>query len=214
MGEELGVLFHRLAGELTWLCWRWNEFEQLFGEKKSRIDILNRSAPFFFYIVQQVLWDEALLGISRLAGPASSMGHANLAVRRVAPLIPEEGLREEVEALIRTMDDACRFASPWRNKRIAHRDLDLALGSNAEPLPAVEKRQVDEAIEAITAVLNHVQAAYQDATTAYRVVGPVDGAEALLLVLRDGLRREELRREKLERGEYDPADWDDELPAV
>ena len=48
MGPELGALFHALYLELVWVHWRWKQFRILFGDKPSRIDLLNASAPFFF----------------------------------------------------------------------------------------------------------------------------------------------------------------------
>ena len=48
MGQELGELFHATSEELTQIHWRWNEYRTLFGEKPSRIDLMNEAAPFFF----------------------------------------------------------------------------------------------------------------------------------------------------------------------
>ena len=42
MGRELGELFHATSSELTWIHWRWKQYRTLFGEKQSRIDLLNK----------------------------------------------------------------------------------------------------------------------------------------------------------------------------
>ena len=214
MGPELGPLFHRLSIETTWLNWRWQQYVLLYGGKQGRLDILNQSAPFFFFIIQETLWHDALLGIARLSGPSETGGKRNLAVRRLLPLLDDEALKDEVTDLIADMDGACAFALELRNRHIAHRDLDLALGHEARPLPLASQEKLEVAIESIVAVLNRVQRHYQDATTAYNFSGQVYDADALLHVLRDGLRREELRRSKLENGEYDPVDWNDDLPPI
>ena len=45
MGGELGSVFSALSDELVWLHWRWKQYRTLFGEKFSRIEMLNDAAP-------------------------------------------------------------------------------------------------------------------------------------------------------------------------
>jgi hypothetical protein len=69
MGKDLGELFHATSSELTWIHWRWRQYRTLFGEKQSRIDLLNEAAPLFFRIVHNVFFEDTLLAIARLVGP-------------------------------------------------------------------------------------------------------------------------------------------------
>jgi AbiU2 len=101
MGRELGELFHATSSELTWIHWRWKQYRTLFGEKQSRIDLLNKAAPLFFYIVHRVLFEDTLLAIARLVGPPKSASKPNLTVERFPPLIVDVNLRDEVSSLIR-----------------------------------------------------------------------------------------------------------------
>jgi hypothetical protein len=107
--------------------------------------------------------------------------------------------------------EAAAFAKDWRDRHIAHRDLDLLLGRTATPLSKATKEKVDNALASIAALLNRLDLAFFDTTTVYDFIDPVGGCESLLFVLRDGLRREELRSKKLEEGSYNPEDWDDRL---
>lgn len=142
MGEELGALFHVLSGELTWLCWRWREFVELFATKESRLNLVNRSVPFFFYVVRQTLWYERVLAISRLAGPMrrdpipTSPFGASYHSSRTTPFATRS------KGLVEDMDTACEFVTPWRNKHIAHRDLERGMGRQAQPLPEVTKERI------------------------------------------------------------------------
>jgi hypothetical protein len=43
MGEQLGAQFHALWQEVALLHLRWAEFVELFGTKRSRVDLLNHS---------------------------------------------------------------------------------------------------------------------------------------------------------------------------
>ena len=72
MGKELGELFYATSSELTWIHWRWKQYRTLYGEKQSRINLLNEAAPLFFYIVHNVLFEDTLLAIARLVGAPSS----------------------------------------------------------------------------------------------------------------------------------------------
>jgi hypothetical protein len=69
MGDELGRLFHELWQEVALLRIEWGEFIELFGEKPSRVDLMNEAAPAFFAMVQRLLWEETLLSITRLTDP-------------------------------------------------------------------------------------------------------------------------------------------------
>lgn len=154
MGPELGALFHRVSNELIWLCWRWYEYVELVGKSPERLEILNASSPFFFRVVQETLWYETLLGISRLPGPTTTAGKENLSVRRLMPLISSSELRSEVADLIGDIDAVTAFAMEWRNKYIAHRDFGVAMGKPATSLPAATRAEVEAAIGALADLLN------------------------------------------------------------
>lgn len=217
MGEPLGKLFTVLENELTWLAWRWGEYSALFASKPERLDLLNSSASFFFWIVQETLWFETLLGISRLAGPALTGKNENLSFFRLPLLISDPVLQKEVGAQLVALEEASVFVVPWRNKYLAHRDLAIALGnSKRATLPPADTPDVNKALAAMVRVMNAIELHYYNSTTIYQhAFSSPHGAETLLYVLRDGLRREELRQKKLEEtGTYDPIDWNDDLPAV
>ena len=55
MGESLGSIFHALWQEVAWLHFKWREYVVLFGTKQSRVALLNRAAPSFFRIVEDML---------------------------------------------------------------------------------------------------------------------------------------------------------------
>ena len=214
MGDELGELYTVLSTDLTWLYWRWSQYVQLFAEKPERLELLNSTAPFFFFVVQRTLWYDTLLGLTLLSAPVKTMNKDNLTIRRLSPLLDDDNLRAEVEVLVMQAVEASAFAADWRNREIAHRDLALALGREAKPLESATREKVEKALQALAEVLNRVDLHYLKSTTHYLYSGGARGAEDLLYVLRDGLRREQLRQEKLRSGEYDPKDWDDDLGAV
>jgi hypothetical protein len=207
MGEDLGVFFHALSNELAWLHLKWGEYVALFGTRPSRIDLMNKAAGDFFRIVQDGLWEDALLHIARLTDSPRSVGKENLSIRGLPPLITKPEVRQAVQESIGKALVSSEFARDWRNRHIAHKDLRLPLVDGAEPLKPASRAAVREALSAVADVLNPISRAYLDSTTMFEGLGANHGAEALLYVLDDGLRTEQDRRDRLKKGELRAEDY-------
>ena len=207
MGDDLGSLYHALWNELAWLYSKWGEYVELFGTKPSRIELVNTAAGHFFRIVQDSLWEDALLHIARLTDSLKSAGKENLTIKKLPQLIVNEPLNKNVSALIDVAVEKAEFCRDWRNRHIAHKDLKLALSSGAEPLKPASRAKVKEALSSISDVLNALSNHYMDSTTMFEDVGNVGGAVSLLYVIDDGLRAEEERNERRMAGDYRAADY-------
>ena len=214
MGDELGSLFSALWDEVVRLHILWDQFVELFGGAPGRIEIINKTAPRFFVLTQRLLWNEALLSISRLTAYRKSADKPNLTVRRLPPLIGDPELRSQVEGRVSALVAKSGSATIWRNRRLAHADLLLALDRPTEPLPVVTRGEIEDCLTGLAGVMNAVELPYTNGTTAYSSSVSTHGARALLGWLRDGLRREEDRLASIEAGEYDPRLWNDDLGAV
>lgn len=214
MGEELGSVFSKLWDEVVRLHIYWEQFVELFGGTPGRIEIANRTAPRFFVLVQRLLWNEALISISRLTAPLKSRGKENLTVRLLPQLIQDPELRSEVEDVVINLIETADFANKWRNRHLAHRDLLLALDQPTEPLPTATRGAIEECLAGLADVMNAAELPYMNGTTAYSHSVSSGGARELLYWLRDGLRRDEDRRAAMEVGEYDARLFNDDLGAV
>jgi hypothetical protein len=87
--------------------------------------------------VTLVEYRATLLHIARLADPANSMGakgKSNLTIQNLPNLIDHPPTKKTVTALVADSLKATEFCRDWRNRLIAHRDLDLALDQSARPL--------------------------------------------------------------------------------
>jgi hypothetical protein len=207
MGPHLGPVYHALWNEVVWLHAKWKEYKELYGEKPTRVDLLNRTAGLFFRIVQDTLWEDALLHLARLTDPPRSAGKENLTLLQLPSLVDDHGLRGHLDALLTQAQAKTAFARDWRNRHIAHRDLAKALGEGAKPLTEASRNHVDEALRALAAVLNRVGAFYLKSETVFDVITPMTGSVALLHVLRDGLAADERRLARLRAGQPDPDDF-------
>ncbi len=207
MGETLGIQYTQLWQETAQLNIMWKEFIELFGTKPSSFELLNRSAGAFFRMVQDGIWEAIVLHIARLTEPPQSPGgkdRQNLTLHNLPALIPDPKLKDEVKLLCDEATANTKFARDWRNRRIAHRDLDLALGGKARPLPPVPIKHVNDALESFSKIMNAIALPYVDSATSFGHSIRLHGAEELLYLLDDGHILRKQQRARLDAGDYGP----------
>jgi hypothetical protein len=115
-------------------------------------------------------------------------------------------LKSKLATLLATALKASEFCRDWRNRHIAHRDLSLALKAPAEPLAEASKKQMDQALKALSDVLNAVDIHYKKSETRFDMTPRHGGAVYLLYVLYDGAKAQDARAKRLEAG--DPSEED------
>jgi hypothetical protein len=208
MGESLGKVFHALWQEVAWLYTRWGEYVALYGTKPGRIELMNRSAPRFFRIVQDSLWEETLMHIARLTDPPKTAGKENLSIQRILVEEPDESLKKALEEKIEIAKNKSEFCRDWRNRRIAHLDLRLAIKDGINPLLPASREAVKEALSAIVDVLNIVTLHYKDSTTIFDVPNGYGGGESLLYVIDDGLKMDKGREARIQSGNFKDSDFE------
>jgi hypothetical protein len=180
--------FDALRNELAWLQLKWSEYRELFVFSEERVNLLNRAASFFFGSLQSLLWDDILLHLCRMTDRAEIGNKTNLTIQMLPDFCDDPKLREDVSKLVTSATDATKFARDWRNRRIAHSDLALALGQEcAEKLEEANRLRVSNAVSAIHAVLNYFSMHVHKFELANEVAGPRTGALSLVCTLKDGL---------------------------
>jgi hypothetical protein len=206
MGHALGSQFAELVQDIATLHLTWFEYVELFGKRKSRVELLNETAPHFFRMVQDRLWETVMLQIARLTDPPYSMNNRNkpnLTLHNLPSLISDAKLSAEIKTMCKAAMDGVAFARDWRNRHIAHRDLKLAIDENSEPLPAVQMRQVDDALASFEAILNTALRHFEDSEIGFRhMLSPHTGAEHLIYLLDDALTVEKERQARLVAGNF------------
>jgi hypothetical protein len=207
MGEEIGTIYSALWQEVAWINKKWAQYVELFGTSRERIEILNRAAPSMIRTIQDTLWEDVLLHLARLTDPPKSIGKANLSVRRLADLLVSSPIGAKAASLTDTALDTCEFARDWRNRRLAHRDLDLALGQSVQPIAPASRAAVKASLTALEELLNAVSRHYLDSTTLFDLGPGGEDAVSLLYLLRDGLQFRDDRLARIKRGEHRPDDF-------
>jgi hypothetical protein len=98
MGENLGKQYTVLYNEVAILHLYWKEFLELFGTNEKRVERLNQSAPGFFRMLQNELFQTNVLHIARLTDPIKSAGNANLTLHNLPNLIADKTLKITLSA--------------------------------------------------------------------------------------------------------------------
>ena len=202
MGAELGSVYNALYDDLIWLHMRWGLYCQLFSQSSQRIALLNEVAGSLFHVIQHTLWEDVILQLAKLTDSPRSAGKENLSLRRLPELVSDKALHSEVVSLLDATLSACKFARPWRNRQLAHRDLGLALATVSDPLPSVSRADIEAALAACRKLLNRLQLHYWNGTTGYESssMPPGDG-DSLIYYLKKGVRAARERRERLRSGD-------------
>ncbi len=215
MGEALGSHFDALWQQLVSAKRKWGEYVTLFGTNEKRVALLNAAAPQFFNLLDSILWEDTVLHIARLTDLSNTFGQrnrTNLSIRAFPELITDARLRDALATHLKAAVDATGFARDWRNRRIAHRDLQYELDRSAKPLAFASRASVNTAFEKIEAVMNAVQLHFLDSTTHYDTPISRGGAMTLLHTLHYGVQVLNDRQERLARGDWN---WEkDRLPEI
>lgn len=208
MGSELGAIYAEIDQELANIHLIWGQYKILFGMKESRVKLLNRASGSFFRIVQDTLFDQVVLSISRLTDRPAIKGHQTLTVQRLAGLIPDPSLSTKVRTEVDIALQAEEFCRDWRNNRIGHNNLEHRLNPKAKPLNEATRLKVDEALAALAQVMNVVALHYLNTTISYSNILPMHpDAHGLLYVIHDGLDAKKKRRKRIEAGDFSIEDY-------
>jgi hypothetical protein len=205
LGPQLGPLYHALHNEIAWLHAKWTQYHHLYSTADN-VELLNVTAGFFFRVVQDVMWSDAMLHIARLTDAPRSTGKDNLTLFRLAGTIEDVALAARVESLVESAKTEAAFARDWRNRHLAHRDLHLALDSGAQPLPVVTHDQMERVLASLRMIMHEIELNYWNSTTAYEFFVASDDAESLTYYLSEAVKAEGLKEERWRRGEIYPED--------
>lgn len=201
MGDELGRLYTALDNHVVWIHWHWYEFDILFGRDGQKIEALNRTAPFFFRMIQQMFWRDILLRLSYLVAPTDTFGKENLTLKLLPDVVHDTALSSRLRTMLEDLDSHSSFVTDWRNRSLAHKDLRLAIGDKSKPLPPATVDSVQICLDHCAAILDAVNSHYFDATTAFSIGHFSSGAESLLHTIQNGLRWEEALNHYYDTGE-------------
>jgi hypothetical protein len=206
-------IYDELRSEITWMHGRWLTYRELFADNPKRIELLNEAAGAFFYIIQDVLLDEIQITLSKLTDPAKTGKHQNLSLEQLQSQLNahgDPGLSAQCRSTLDALLTKCAAFRERRHKQLAHLDLATSLKLSSQPLPAISQSMIEDALKSVRDYMNAIEGHYNDSEWGYEDFIMRDGADTLLITLRDGLRYEELVQERtLEFDDWRKGKWSD-----
>jgi hypothetical protein len=171
---ELAKLWEVINEETVMVHAYWQVFTQLFMGPQEQLDLLDRSAGFFFLVVQDALATDIQLTVSKLADPAEQFGgkKQNATVQHLLKdaLNVERAVEPTLKPLCENFLNASNPVRDLRHKVIAHLDLQTAT-KMVSPPPEVTIQEVRAALDALAEFMNAIATHFGESPTLYQMFG-------------------------------------------
>jgi HEPN superfamily AbiU2-like protein len=128
----------------------------LFASQQS-VKVLRTTALVTFGALQELLISALYLETHRLLDQATSRGNKTASVEGLIPNLPPSSaqLRRSLQRRLGAVRKDCEHLKDWRDRHVAHRDLDVVV-REPFPLKPVNARTVDDAIEYVASALTEI----------------------------------------------------------
>jgi hypothetical protein len=154
--EELRGAIMQLCNDVAMLRHKWASYLDLYGSQEHTA-LLSDVAPAFFQLIDEALRNDIIMGICRLSDPGHTLSTENLSL---ATLVARCNAVPNALALLTAFQSAAGCVRLYRNRRVAHNDLNARIRPHEDPLPEIERRQIDEIIRLATSTLKAVYEHY------------------------------------------------------
>jgi hypothetical protein len=186
MNSDLLPLFESINQEVIQLSYRWKIFLQLFDSREENLQLLNKSGATVFELLQKLIVDDVILTLSRLTDKEKPLGQENVSIKnfisKATPYLSQT-LPNELSCTLNRLDSLVQNLRVHRNKAIAHKDIEHAVG--ARQLPDVRYDDLENSMEELRTIMSKLGTELFNQKTCYSVVSKFgcDG-QGLLSVLR------------------------------
>ena len=186
MPQDVGECFHQIHLRVVWVQRIWTQHRQLFPLDNRHADLLKRTAPEFFQIIFDELWDTTLLWIAKLLdkpdGYNKEMGKkvGNLTLEALIEICPEESRSLCWQMQLTALRDKAGAILAHRNSRIGHLDRDQALSRDLTRALPLHVEDVEAVLGGIYDFVNDFAAEFGVEQQAYKQMQILGGAEDLL----------------------------------
>ena len=188
MNKRAKEILEKIENQIRNASIRFELVLRLFGSEEN-LSIINKSAPNVFLIFHAVLMEAVVIGLNRLCDPAMDrQGNQNLSIEilRESLQITDHELQEKLLQLEFAIKVEVKKLNPFRNKRIAHNDLD----THIEDLHrSIDNNAINESLTLLQEYVNTICLHYENYSV--HILNPPypsgDGPNRLLLLLRKAM---------------------------
>ena len=160
--KEIKPIFVSIYEELIWINAQWKFYTDLFVEKKDR-KLISSTARTFFMSIEQVIRFSVILGICHLADPAVVAKRdtklENLSLENLVNKCPSN---ESITSMFSDFKEQSACLNKWRNKVIAHSDLETILHTKKQTLPPVNHEEIQKPLKLAGQVMQIIYNFYDD----------------------------------------------------
>ncbi|MDO8716304.1 MAG: hypothetical protein Q7J73_05805 [Dehalococcoidales bacterium] len=143
--EDIKPIFLSIADELVWLNVQWKFYDELFIDKKDQSLIMS-AAKTFFMSLERIIRHSIILGICHLSDPPEVILKGKpLENLSLANLIRKHPTDQTVLDSFAEFKRQSSSFHPWRNKLIAHSDLETILAGRR--LPAINQDKIQKCLD-------------------------------------------------------------------
>ncbi len=150
--ENIRDIFTDLCQDVASLHSMWQLYLDLFSNQEDAA-VLSEVALGTFQIIEEALRNDMTMAICRLSDSHQSNGKDNLTI---VTLARQQGHVEGLEALVQQFRDECAPLRRYRDKRLAHNDLNVALKPKENPLPGIGRSRIERILDLAAQILNSV----------------------------------------------------------
>jgi len=210
MGEQKGSLFFSLHNDFINLLVKWKEYQELFMQGENRIQVLNDTAPSFFYRLQRMMIDDMVMNIIRMIESVNSGNRKskNATLLHLIHLVEDEQFKKTLLIKYSLVRKNVKQVEIWRNKKIAHRDIELhTLSEKVSQSIGLSPKDIRGTINSVKDVFLSIYLNYFDAQFMYDYIEPQKSAISLLHYLDLGKRAEFERIKVMKSGDRSDMDF-------
>jgi len=185
MSPDLCDVHNALEQQVVWIIYKWTIYVELFSDKET-VDLLNTASPPTFRTVQDALFADTVMTLARMSDPPKSAGKDNLSFQRLKKIVGKDfpgPISKSCSALVDAFVDECEPLRDFRNRQLAHSDLQLSLGVSADPLPGISRKTIRTVLDRATEILNQLARDILDSHTRFWDLDPGFTAEGLINAL-------------------------------
>ena len=153
--ENIRDIFMQLCQDFVALNNKWDFYLELYSSAETT-SLLSKMALASFHLIEEALRADMVLSICRLNDPPQSCGQNNLSF----PFLHQHIHNSEVDNLFTQFETACSPFKTHRNKQVGHNDLNTSIKPHSNPLPNIEKEQIDLVINIASDILNAILKCY------------------------------------------------------
>ena len=176
---DIRDIFMWLCQDVASLHHKWAFYLGLFSSQENA-ELLSY-LPASFNIIFEAIRNDLTMQICRLSDPVKTSGKDNLSL---PTLVQHCGGIDGVNELLEDFLEASAPVRYYRNKLVGHRDLDTIIRPGENPIPGIDRSQIERILGLAGRILNTIYRDFIDGELAFDRSFYIGGADELIAWLK------------------------------